>query len=196
MNLFAWKLVCILSLALVASGCGGCQPGEVPDAGDSSQRRPAAGAAASTPERAGAALPTARELPTMDVERPGRPATEGEEPRADEADMDHEGDEDEVEEADCSVIADADPDFGEPPLAVQFSVDYECTEGSATVRWDFGDGNSAAGAENPTHTYQQAGEYVAVVTVTTPDGAIARDEIDITVEAEDAEPPDVEPGNP
>jgi Rib/alpha/Esp surface antigen-like repeat protein len=186
-NRFAWKLVCVLALALFASGCGGCQPGEVPEADDAAQRRPAVVTTAQ--ERPPAALPTARDLPTVGVD----PSAEDD--AADEA-QGEAMDEEEPEEADCSVIADADPDFGEPPMTVQFSVDYECTEGGATVKWDFGDGTSAAGEENPSHVYTDTGEYIAVVTVTTPDGAIATDEIDITVEAEDEEPPDVEPGNP
>ena len=103
---------------------------------------------------------------------------------------------DEPEEADCSVIADAEPDYGPPPLTVHFSVDYECTEGSATVSWDFGDHTGRSTDDNPTHTYREGGEFTAVVTVTTPDGATATDEIDITAEAEDEAPPDVEPENP
>lgn len=188
-----WMLASALFLALALSGCGGCQPGELPEegGGGAAQKKPAAPGEAQ-PTRAAvappAALPTARDLPTMPRPADGMQpdAGAGEDAAAEE----------EPEEADCSVIADADPDFGEPPLTVQFSVDYECTEGGATVSWDFGDGGTTAGEENPSHVYREGGEYVAVVTVTTPDGATATDEIDITVESEDEPPPDVEPENP
>lgn len=201
MNLVACRFLSAVFLAAFVSGCGGCQPGSAPEGGDASgARKPAAGAtaaaAAGTPGRTPQALPTARDLPTVKgVERGPAAAPEmrqqeqaapGQEPAAQE----------EPEEADCSVIADAEPDYGPPPLAVHFSVDYECTEGSATVSWDFGDHSGASTDDNPMHTYREGGEYTAVVTVTTPDGATATDEIDITVEAEDESAPDVEPENP
>jgi PKD repeat protein len=177
-------------LAACVSGCGGCRPGSVPEEEEGVQQRPAAGGAPTVARAPQAPLPTARELPTVNVERGTGAGAPPEEPVAQEP----EGEE--PEEADCSVIADADPDWGEPPLTVQFSVDYECTEGSATVSWDFGDGSGPSGEDNPTHIYPQAGEYVAVVTITTPDGATATDEIDITVESEEEPAPDVEPENP
>jgi hypothetical protein len=198
-KLVACRFLSALFLAAFVGGCGGCQPGSVPESGDSSgARKPAAAgtaaAGAATPGKTPQALPTARELPTMkgaehapaagpDMQQQAAP---GQEPAAEE----------EPEEADCSVIADAEPDYGPPPLTVHFSVDYECTEGSATVRWDFGDHSGASTDDNPMHTYREGGEFTAVVTVTTPDGASATDEIDITVEAEDESVPDVEPENP
>ena len=188
------KLLGLLLLAVALSGCGGCQPGAVPEDEDAGAKKAAPGAAGATatkaPIGAPGALPPARDLPTMAPQKPAEPGTEPN-AAADDADP-----EEEPEEADCSVIADADPDFGEPPLTVQFSVDYECTESGAVVSWDFGDGATTAGEENPSPTYREGGEYVAVVTVTTPDGATATDEIDITAEAEDEAPPDVEPENP
>jgi len=96
-----------------------------------------------------------------------------------------ESDEDQENEADCSVIGDADPDFGPPPLTVHFTVDYECTADHATVKWNFGDGSTIPGETAPTHTYNRVGDYVATVIVTTPDGLTASDEIDISVEQDD-----------
>ena len=210
MNFFLTRLVCAVFVAGFISGCGGCQPGTPPaedegGAGAKKAQAPASGsnsaplsggAEAPTRSAGGGALPTARGLPTMNVGQApagggmqGQQGAPGEEPPAAE-------DEDETEDADCSVIADADPDYGEPPLTVHFSVDYECSEGSATVGWDFGDHTGGSSEENPTHTYRAAGEYTAVVTITTSDGAKATDEIDITVENEDGSPPDVEPDNP
>jgi hypothetical protein len=201
-NLFASRLLSAVFLAAFVNGCGGCQPGSAPESSDAPARKApgAAGAGAAlataapggTPSRGPQELPTARGLPTLKVDRPAgaggmqQPQAPADQPAGEEP-----------EEADCSVIADAEPDYGDPPLTVHFSVDYECTEGSATVSWDFGDHSGGAREDNPIHTYHDVGEYTAVVTVTTADGATATDEIDITVESEnEGGVPDVEPENP
>ena len=90
-----------------------------------------------------------------------------------------------AEEPDCFVIVDADPDFGEPPLAVHFTTEIDCTAEPVTYSWDFGDGTTGGNEANPSHTYQKIGEYLATVTVSAPDGGKGDDEIDIIVE-EDA----------
>jgi PKD repeat protein len=89
-----------------------------------------------------------------------------------------------ADEDDCIVIADANPDYGPPPLEVEFTAEAECTSGEPKYKWDFGDGSTATEI-NPKHTYAKAGDFTAIVTVTA-GGASATDEIDITVE-EDAE---------
>ena len=89
------------------------------------------------------------------------------------------------DEDDCIVIADANPDYGPPPLNVAFSAEAECTHGEPTYKWDFGDGTSSTEA-NPSHSYAKVGDFTASVTVTA-GAANASDEIDITVE-QDAEP--------
>ena len=199
MNLVPWRLLSALLLATFLGGCGGCQPGSAPEeTGGAAAKKPGAGAAADTtptaatptkPAAAGA-LPTSRSLPTLKVEHGPAAGADMQGQQAEGAPAE------EPEEADCSVIADAEPDYGAPPLTVHFSVDYECTEGSATVNWDFGDQSGGASDDNPTHVYRESGEYTAVVTVTTGDGATATDEIDVTVESEDGGVPDVEPENP
>jgi len=88
-----------------------------------------------------------------------------------------------AEEPDCLVIVDADPDYGEPPLTVQFETEVECTGSPVTYEWDFGDGEKGSGEARPRHVYAKAGDYVAVVRVTAPDGGRSDDEIDIAVEA-------------
>jgi hypothetical protein len=90
-----------------------------------------------------------------------------------------------AEEDDCIVIVDANPDYGPPPLAVEFTAEAECTRGQPTYKWEFGDGGTSTDT-NPSHTYANAGDFTAVVTVTA-GTATATDEIDITVE-EGAEP--------
>lgn len=87
-------------------------------------------------------------------------------------------------EEDCVVLIDADPDYGPPPLSVSFTSEVECTGENVQYKWDFGDGTTSTEA-NPVHTYSKAGDYTATLTVTT-GRATATDEIDITVEEEEA----------
>ncbi len=89
------------------------------------------------------------------------------------------------DEEDCIVIADANPDYGPPPLSVAFTAEAECTSGAVKYKWDFGDGTSSTEA-NPTHSYTKVGDYEATVTVNA-GKAEATDEIDITVEEGDEE---------
>lgn len=91
------------------------------------------------------------------------------------------------EEADCFVIVDAEPDFGGPPLKVQFETEIDCTAQPVTYSWDFGDGTTGGNEANPTHTYAKAGDYIATVTTKSPDGGEGEDEIDITVDPDLAE---------
>lgn len=94
----------------------------------------------------------------------------------------------EESDGDCIVVADADPDYGPPPLRVTFSAEAECNVGQPTYKWNFGDGSPASSESNPSHTYAQAGDYTASVTITSPGGAVASDEVDITVEEGEFEP--------
>ena len=87
-------------------------------------------------------------------------------------------------EADCFVLVDAEPDYGKPPLKVEFSTEIECTGSPVTYSWDFGDGTTGGNEQNATHVYQKVGEYVAVVKATAPDGGEGEDEIDISVDEE------------
>ena len=87
-------------------------------------------------------------------------------------------------EVDCFVIVDAEPDFGAPPLNVNFITEIDCTGQPVTYSWDFGDGSKGGNEAKPSHTYAKAGDYVATVTVTAPDGGTGSDEIDITVDSD------------
>jgi hypothetical protein len=87
-------------------------------------------------------------------------------------------------EVDCFVLVDAEPDFGPPPLKVQFETEIDCTGSPVTYSWDFGDGKTGGNEANPTHVYDKPGEYVAVVKVKAPDGGEGEDEIDITADDE------------
>ena len=78
--------------------------------------------------------------------------------------------------------ASGEPVSGSVPLEVSFS-----SEGSGhpsglpvTYHWAFGDGNEST-APNPTHTYTEAGQYAARLTVTAEDGSTASRTVQITV---------------
>ena len=76
------------------------------------------------------------------------------------------------------------PQSGTAPLEVSFSSSgSNDPDGSiASYSWNFGDGNSSTAA-NPTHTYNNAGNYTAVLTVTDNEGATGTDNVAITVNA-------------
>lgn len=83
------------------------------------------------------------------------------------------------------VIAEAEPDEGEPPLTVRFLGYVEEEEGGPWhFHWDFGDGGTST-EQNPVHTYDRVGDFTAVFTVTDQNGDTGTDEIDIFVETED-----------
>ena len=80
-----------------------------------------------------------------------------------------------------SVQAAADPQTGNAPLTVSFTSSGTDPDGQALVySWDFGDGGRAFG-QNATHTYLEAGTYMAKVTVTDPDGGTGTAEIEVIV---------------
>jgi PKD repeat protein len=84
---------------------------------------------------------------------------------------------------------DTDTDIGTAPLTVEFTASLdEDLPGPFYFKWDFGDGGRDV--SNPTrHTYRQAGEYTATVTVTNAQGQQATRDVQITVDApEDAAP--------
>ncbi len=59
-------------------------------------------------------------------------------------------------------------------LSFQFTGDYYSNDSipAASYSWDFGDGNTST-AQNPTHTYAQAGFYLVTLIVTGADGCTA-----------------------
>jgi hypothetical protein len=84
--------------------------------------------------------------------------------------------------SDCFVFVDAEPDYGDAPLTANFMTELECDNKPVTYSWDFGDGTKGGNEPNPSHTYDKEGDYVATVTVTTEDGEVGNDEIDIFVD--------------
>ncbi len=75
------------------------------------------------------------------------------------------------------------PMNGDAPLVVAFdgsgSTDSDGT--ISTYAWDFGDGSAVSNLQNPTHTYNTAGNYTATLTVTDNDAATGTATVAITV---------------
>jgi subtilisin family serine protease len=66
----------------------------------------------------------------------------------------------------------ANPSSGEPPLTVYFT---NTTIGATTnLVWDFGDGSTASGVPNPTHTYTNLGTYNVTLTAYSTGGVSTR----------------------
>jgi len=82
------------------------------------------------------------------------------------------------------VWAEAEPDEGAPPLAVQLKADVSGGTGQRTIKWDFGDGSPASSDLNPTHTYAKAGTFRASVEVSDSSGDSDSDYVDIEVGSE------------
>jgi PKD repeat protein len=79
------------------------------------------------------------------------------------------------------VWAEAEPDEGAPPLAVQLKADISGGTGERKVKWDFGDGSGPSSEVNPKHTYEKAGSYRASVEVSDGGGDSDSDYVDIEV---------------
>lgn len=62
------------------------------------------------------------------------------------------------------------PSYGNSPLLVQFTDTSGSANGITSYFWEFGDGATST-LQNPSHTYARAGSYVAVLTVSGPDGS-------------------------
>ncbi len=181
----------MIVMLLFLGGCGSCQRAEEPAGGAggaaASRTQPAAAGAPATPGDKIVIAPVQATVAKREAQSPA-PA-EGNAPAPETPGGAGAPAEPEAhDEGDCIVIADANPDYGPPPLAVAFSAEAECASGQPTSRWNFGEGNATSNEANPSHTYARPGEYTATVTVTGPGGATATDEVDITVEEVEPEP--------
>lgn len=79
-------------------------------------------------------------------------------------------------------MATASPTSGYAPLTVQFSPNVSGGRAPYTYRWQFGDGYTSALA-NPTHTFQSAGTYSVMLTVTDADQRTAGSMVPVTANA-------------
>ena len=82
------------------------------------------------------------------------------------------------------VWAEAEPDEGPPPLAVQLKADISGGVGERKVKWDFGDGSPPSAEVNPAHRYEKAGTFRASVEVSDSSGDSDSDYVDIEVGSE------------
>jgi hypothetical protein len=173
------RVYALPALLMWVSGCGGCQRAEdAPGHGGEVQlpsRRQAVQVPVATAGKIQVGAPPPKAVEPEAPPAPPPPAAEDAGAPAEPA------------AGDCLVVIDATPDYGPPPLGVSFSAEAECSAGQPTFKWNFGDGSAPSVEANPAHTYTAIGEYTASVVVTGPDGATASDEIDITVEEEEAE---------
>ena len=80
--------------------------------------------------------------------------------------------------------------------AVTFSQATATGTGPLTYAWNFGDGTTASGTLNPTHTYQSAGTYTAELTVTDALGIAAMSTLTVTVNGSSTSSPTVSAGSP
>ncbi|MDB4678540.1 PKD domain-containing protein [bacterium] len=78
------------------------------------------------------------------------------------------------------VDAEAEPDEGEPPLAVQFTSIVEDNTGAVECEWDFGDGSPKVKALNPKHTYTIEDDFIVVIECTDAKGVSGETEIDVS----------------
>ncbi len=80
--------------------------------------------------------------------------------------------------------ASADKTEGPAPLTVNFSsagTKDDDPGDTLTYEWNFGDGSAGSGAQNPTHTYEQPGDYQATLTVTDQTGRSSTAQVIVTV---------------
>jgi PKD repeat protein len=89
-----------------------------------------------------------------------------------------------------TAVISANPTSGSEPLNVLFDGGSSSdTDGSiVSYAWNFGDGGSGSGM-TASHTYVNAGSYIAVLTVTDDDGAIDTDSVQINVTPDVFNPP-------
>jgi PKD repeat protein len=82
-----------------------------------------------------------------------------------------------------AASASASVSAGQAPLEVTFAAQVTGGEAPFAYAWAFGDGGTGAG-ESPTHTYQAAGTFQAVLTVTDAAGAQATSSLVVNVTAD------------
>ncbi len=81
------------------------------------------------------------------------------------------------------------------PLAFYGMYSYDNDGDIVFYSWDFGDSHSST-AQNPTHTYSQAGTYTVTLLVKDDDGATGADETTATIAPSPNQPPVADAGGP
>lgn len=78
--------------------------------------------------------------------------------------------------------AEAEPEEGKAPLAVQFTADIDGGKPPLKYTWKFGDGSPDSNEANPKHTYDKPGSYRADLEVADATGDEDSDYIEIEVQ--------------
>ena len=78
--------------------------------------------------------------------------------------------------------ADANPEEGKAPLAVEFKADTEGGKPPLKYTWKFGDGSPDSSEANPKHTYDKPGKYRADLSVSDGGGDSDSDYIEVEVQ--------------
>lgn len=157
---WSWCLVALV-LAVAVAGCQSCQgPQQAPPARD--------------------AQPQAEE-PPAEAPHDHEHGADGEHVHDDEP---AEAGEDEVDEDALVLLAEGDPEDGEAPLRVHFTVEslLEDEMKDPQYKWDFGDGTPISTEANPVHVYEKPGSYTATIRIVDAHGQLGWDEVDIEVE--------------
>ncbi len=81
--------------------------------------------------------------------------------------------------APLSAVASADSRSGMIPFTISFSASASGGTGPYAYHWDFGDGTTST-LQNPSHTYQVAGSYTVILTVTDSGGQTTTKIITVT----------------
>jgi hypothetical protein len=123
--------------------------------------------------------------PTAAVEEAAQPAAATAAPLAVEAQVDAG---EEPFEDDLVLLAEGDPDWGEAPLEVQFTVESLIMDqmNEPKFTWNFGDGSAESQEPKPVHTYEKPGNYAVTIKIVDATGETGWDELEIEV---------TEPGN-
>lgn len=92
--------------------------------------------------------------------------------------------EDEVDEDALVLLAEGEPEDGEAPLSVKFTVEslIEDEMNNPQYKWDFGDGSPVATEASPTHVFEKAGSYTVTIRIVDAAGQLGWDEVDIDVD--------------
>ena len=96
------------------------------------------------------------------------------------ADSEEEGEEGETNELPTVEIVSNGVE-GEAPATFEFEAEIAGGTEPYTINWDFGDGSEGSEEQTVEHTFDEAGTYNVIATITGSDGETASDSLEITV---------------
>lgn len=87
-------------------------------------------------------------------------------------------------EDDLNLFAVGEPDTGDGPLTVHFSVESLVVDKmeDPDYLWDFGDGSEPSTEASPTHTYERPGQFIATVKTIDASGETGMDDVWVQVD--------------